>query len=345
MYEVKPKKQGHTIFYTVMALLIIGFFLLYNIYIKSLKAIDSSDKEFINVDIPEGTSTLEIGDILKRNNLIKNKWIFLFKFKTIGNKGFLKAGNYDLNRSMDLEKLIDTLINGDKIGDTITFTIPEGYEIKDIARKLAEEGIINSNKFLVLVSDKGNFEGKFKFLRDLDNGQSLEGFLFPATYEIYKSHSEEDIIIKMLEGFEDIYEKDIKPNFKDINLNLNEIITLASIVEKEARLDSERSLISAVFHNRLKINMNLQSCATVQYILGERKEVLSIAETKIKSPFNTYINLGLPPSPIASPGEKSIIATLKPENVDYLFFRLTGKDGSHTFTKTYEEHLNAASKK
>lgn len=344
MYEVKPKDQRHTIFYTVLALLIIGAFLLYNVYIKSLKAVDNSDKGLTNIDIPKGTSTSDIGTILENNNLIKNKWVFLFKIKTSNNKSYIKAGNYDLSKSMNVENIIDTLINGGKVGDTVTFTIPEGYEIKDVAKKLSEEGIINSDKFLILVSDKGNFEEKFKFLRDLDSGQSLEGFLYPATYEIYKTHSEEDIIIKMLEGFNNIYERDIKQNLKDVNLDLNDLVTLASIIEKEARLDSERSLISAVFHNRLKIDMNLQSCATIQYILGERKEVLSIAETKIKSPFNTYINVGLPPSPIASPGEKSVIAALKPENVDYLFFRLTGKDGSHTFTKTYEEHLNAESK-
>ncbi len=129
-------------------------------------------------------------------------------------------------------------------------------------------------------------------------------------------------------------------------MSLNEVVTLASIIEREAKRDDERDLISGVFHNRLRINMPLQSCATVQYILGERKEVLTNEDTKIDSIYNTYIHTGLPPTPIASPGEKSLIAAINPADVEYLFFRAK-EDGSggHTFSVTYEEHLRADPKK
>ncbi|OLS03911.1 endolytic transglycosylase MltG [Tissierella creatinophila] len=345
MYKVKSKNKIHTMFYVFFVLLILIIFLSFNYYAKSLEPVSSMDKKPINIDIPSSSSTKNIGEILEKNNLIKNKWIFLLKVKTLDNKAYLKAGNYSLSKSMDLEEILNALIEGGRSGNTISFTIPEGYEIKDIAEKLEKEGLINLDKFLILVSEKENFEGEFSFLKHLDKEQSLEGFLFPSTYEVYENHSEEDIIRKMLEGFEEIYIKDIEKNLKNTDFDLNEIITLASIIEREAKLDKERPTISGVFHNRLKTGMRLQSCATVQYILGERKERLTDEETGINSPFNTYINEGLPPSPIASPGEKSLIAAIRPADVDYLFFRLADEDGSHTFTKTYKEHLNAAPKK
>lgn len=345
MYKVKSKKKVHMVLYVFIGLLVLGIFLSFNYFTKSLQPISSVDKEYINLDIPSGSSTKDIGEILQKNNLIRNKWIFLLKVKTSETENTLKAGNYDLSKSMDLEEIVIALTKGGKSGNTITFTIPEGYEIKDIAEKLDREGLINLNKFLFLVSDKENFEGEFNFLKYLDKGQSLEGFLFPSTYEVYESHSEEDIIRKMLQGFSKTYKEDIEKTLKNMDFDLNEIITLASIIEREAKLDEERATISGVFHNRLKIGMRLQSCATVQYILGERKERLTDEETSINSPFNTYVKEGLPPFPIASPGKRSLIAAVNPDDVDYLFFRLTDKDGSHTFTKTYEEHLNVAPKK
>lgn len=345
MNGVNRKKKGHAVLFTFITLLIIGAFLSFTYYKKSLEPVSSMDKQSIDVEIPSGSSSQDIGEILESNNLIKNKWVFLFKVKTLDTKGSLKAGNYNLNKSMDLDQIVDSLVKGGKSGNTVRFTIPEGYELEDTAKKLSKEDIVNYDKFIELTKDKKNFEEEFVFLKQLDDGQSLEGFLFPSTYEIYEKHSEEDIVKRMLQGFERVYKKDIEEALKTNNLDLNEIITLASIVEREAKLDSERRTISGVFHNRLDIGMTLGSCATVQYILGERKTVLTNAETRIDSPFNTYINKGLPPAPIASPGEKSLLAAINPEDVDYLYFTLTGADGSHTFTKTYEEHLNAAPKK
>lgn len=344
MYKAK-KKRGHTMVYIFIGILVIGVSLIYAYYKNSLKPVLTSDKESINLEIPAGSSSKTIGKILEENDLIRNQWVFLLRAKALDTDSYLKAGQYKLSKSMDLDTIINSLIKGGKSGNTISFTIPEGYEIKDIARKLDKEGIVNSDKFLKLAGNKEYFEEEFEFLKQIDDGQSLEGFLFPSTYEIFEYQKEEDVIKKMLQAFENLYEKAIKTKIEDMDFDLNDIITLASIVEREAKLDQERTIISAVFHNRLKTNMNLQSCATVQYILGERKEVLSIAETRIDSPFNTYINNGLPPSPIASPGEKSLIAAINPDDVDYLFFRLKDDDGSHVFTRTFQEHKDAAIKK
>lgn len=346
MYKKKSKKKRHIMLYIFIILLILGLFLSYKYYTESLEAVSSKDENPINIDIPSGSSVREIGEILEENNLIKDKWVFLLKTKISDIKPSFKAGNYDLNKTMDLEELISCLLKGGKSGTVITFTIPEGYEIKDIAKKLDEEGVIDLEKFTELASDKGNFENEFVFLKELDKGQSLEGFLFPSTYEVYESHDESDVIVKMLCAFEEVYEKEIKEKISDIGLSLNEIVTFASIVEREARVDKERPIMAGVIYNRLKIDMPLQVDATVQYALKERKERLLYKDLEIESPYNTYIHNGLPPGPIASPGKESLIATMNPLEVDYFFYVLKkDESGEHIFTKTYEEHKKSTPKK
>lgn len=311
----------------------------------SYEPMDKDNPVSVTINIPPSSSTTFIANKLHENGLIKNQLIFKYQVNNRGLDGQLKAGEYELSTGMDLNTIIDNIIKGSKNLNTVRFTIPEGYEIRQMAEKLSEEGIVNKDRFLELTRDKSNFEEKYTFLKELEDGQNLEGFLFPSTYEIYVGASEEEVIGKMLSEFNKIYKKDIEPKIGEFDLSLNEIITLASIIEREGKLDSERPLMSAVFHNRIEQGMMLQSCATVQFILGERKEVLSNEDTSIESPYNTYINEGLPPGPIASPGEASLIASVNPADVDYLFFVLTGDDGSHTFTRTYGEHLNAKPKK
>lgn len=337
--KVKNKVRRKSLILVLLAILVSFGGLRY--YKDTLKAVDLNNPMDIEVLIPPSTSSIEIGKILHEEGLIKNPWIFIFeiKIKGVGNK--LKAGEYNLSTGMDMDSIISKLTKGGGSYDTTRFTIPEGYEIRQIVDRLSKEEIIDRDKFMELISDKGNFESEYSFLKDLDRGQNLEGFLFPSTYEIFLDSTEEEIISKMLGEFEKVYEKDIKARMKKMGLTLNETVILASIVEREGKIEEELPLMSAVFHNRIKEGMMLQSCATVQFILGERKEVLTNEETRIPSPFNTYTNKGLPPTPIASPGKAALLAAVNPADVDYLFFVLTGKDGSHTFTKTYDEHLKA----
>lgn len=339
----KSKSKG---FLTLIILCVIlfGVFFAQRYYKESLGAMAADNPSDIKIVIPPSSSTSKIADILYKEGLIKNQLIFKYQVKAKGVGSKLKAGEYTLSTGMDLDNIIARLIKGGKSRETVRFTIPEGFEIGQMAEKLSKEGIVDKDRFLELASSKGNFEDEYTFLKELNDKQSLEGFLFPSTYEIFVGATEEEIIGKMLDEFEKVYIKDVEPKLKELNLTLNEAVTLASIVEREGKVDEERPLMSAVFHNRLKKGMMLQSCATVQYILGERKEVLTNEDTRIESPYNTYIHEGLPPAPIASPGEASLIAAVNPADVDYLFFVLTG-NGTHTFTKTYEEHLNAKPKK
>jgi len=343
--KMKKKNKLLVFILGIILLLVLGLFFLKSFYEESLGPMDKSNPKEVVIVIPSSTTTDGIANILYENGLIKHPLIFKYEVRKRNVDSKLKAGEYMLSTDMDLSSIINMLTKGVKDTNTVRFTIPEGYELVQMAEKLEKEGLVNKERFLELTSKKENFQDKYDFLKLLDDNQSLEGFLFPSTYEIYLGSSEEVIIEKMLDGFQKVYNKLIKDRLDGSEFTLNEIITLASIVEREAKVDSERPLISAVFHNRLKKDMLLQSCATVQYILGERKEVLTNEDTSIPSPYNTYINKGLPPGPIAAPGEASIAATLDPADVDYLFFVLTGEDGTHTFTKTYEEHLRAKPKR
>lgn len=344
MTESTKVKNGKNNKGKIIALLIIIILIIVgrSYYKKGFLAVDVDNPKEVNIEIPQGSSSTKIADILLEEGLIKNKNIFKIALREKEADGKLKAGNYLLNTGMDVYNIINELTKGAKNENVVQFTIPEGYEIRQIADKLSEQGLIDKDKFLELASDKKYFEDKHSFLKELEEGQGLEGFLFPSTYEIYIDATEEEIIDKMLSLFYEVYEQNIKEGMGKYKLNLNELVTLASIIEREGKLDEERELISAVFHNRLNQGMLLQSCATVQYALGERKERLSDKDTQIQSVFNTYIHEGLPPYPIASPGKASLVAAINPADVDYLYFR-TKEDGTggHTFSRTYEEHKKA----
>lgn len=323
----------------IFVLIIIFAFGFYRGYKNSFNPVKVEAQEEVEVVIPEGSSVKEVGKILKEKNLIKSGRAFRSQLKKRNAVEGLKAGEYVMLTGSELDEVIDILLKGSVNKNVVKFTIPEGYEIRQMADRLSDSGIVDRDEFIGLTADKSNFEDEFDFLKELEEGQSLEGFLFPATYEVFEGESAKSIINRMLKAFELVYNEEIKS--RESKLDLNQIVTLASIIEREAKIDEERPIMSGVFYNRLEENMRLGSCATVQYVLGERKPRLSISDTKIDSPYNTYINSGLPPAPIAAPGKKSIIAAVEPAETDYLYFTLKSPQGNHEFTKTYDEHRRA----
>ncbi|WP_099188165.1 endolytic transglycosylase MltG [Tepidibacter mesophilus] len=298
---------------------------------------DSSSNKQVLVDIKKGSSLDSLSQTLFEKELIKNKLFFKITAKVNNMDTGIKAGLYNINQSRSNKEILDILNSGRVYKDLVKITIPEGFEAHQIADRISQLGLGNKDKFMDLVNNPVNFSDDYKFLNEGDI-LSLEGYLFPDTYFFDKKYSEKDIINVMLKRFDEIYTDEYKKVQDEKNLTLNQVISLASIIEREARLDKERSVIAGVFYNRMNINMPLQSCATVQYILGHRKSNLSFDDIRIDSPYNTYKNSGLPPGPIASPGKKSIEAALYPQNVDYLYF-VAKKDGSHSFSKTYNDHL------
>ncbi|MBI4652416.1 endolytic transglycosylase MltG, partial [Candidatus Desantisbacteria bacterium] len=211
-------------------------------------------------------------------------------------------------------------------------TIPEGYTAIEIAEFLQQKKLADKDKFLKLINDE-------KILRKYRiEANSLEGYLFPDTYLFFKGITEEKIIINMLNRFFTIFNADYEKKTREAGLTRHEVIILASIVEKEAIKDNERAIIAAVFLNRLKKHMRLESCATVQYALKKHKDRLWEEDLKVESPYNTYLYHGLPKGPISSPGKASILAVLYPDNVKYLYF-VSRNDGTHEFSNTFREHV------
>lgn len=322
----------------IAAIAAFGIFTYYNSNLQPL-AVGGKDKE---VTIPKGTSTKGISVILEKQGIIKNANVF-YLYGKLSEKGQkIQAGNYILSSSMSVREIMDKLASGKAKINTVRFTIPEGYELREIADKLAEQGLVDKDKFYKAVNEA---DYKYDFLKDIpkDRKNRLEGYLFPDTYEVYKGAAETEIVDKMLGRFNEVLNEKYRQRAKELNMSVDDVVILASVIEREAKLDNERKTISAVFQNRLKKNMKLQSCATVQYILKERKPVLSYKDTEIDSPYNTYKYAGLPKGPIASVGMKSIEAALYPDKVDYLYF-FAKEDGSSVFSRTYQEHLNAQNK-
>ncbi|MGD9568523.1 MAG: endolytic transglycosylase MltG [Sedimentibacter sp.] len=308
---------------------------------ENLEAVDRNDDTKIVVEIPSGSTTNDIAEILFDNNLIKNTLAFKYYAEKTESDSRLKAGSFVLSKNMDADELLQALIKGGDSGNTANITVIEGLILEDAAKSISEQLGLSYDILLAEMNDAQKFKDDFEFLKDNPEIETLQGYLMPDTYNVYINSSEEDIIKILLSQFDEFYVNEIKGKMENSKLSFSEVINLASIVEKEALLDEERDEVAAVFLNRLDINMKLQSCATVNYAHGEWKERLTYEDIAIDSPYNTYVVEGLPPTPINSPGRVSIIAVLEPAQVDYLYFVAKG-DGSHYFSKNYDEHIDAA---
>lgn len=265
------------------------------------------------------------------------------KSKNIDTKN-IKPGEHQMSTDITLAQFVSILKTDTKDKNVVKVTFPEGFGIADIAKRLEENGLISKDDFIAAckaydLPDYIKADSKRKY--------NLEGFLFPDTYELKKGMSGEDIITQMLLRFEYVINDiGIKQNDVVKKDDIDKIITMASIVEKEAQAKNERSIVASVFYNRLKKNMSLESCATVLYALDKIKVVLSNKDIQVKSPYNTYVVKGLPIGPICCPGRAAIEAALSPEKTDYYYFvaNMVKNDGTMIFSKTLTEH-NANVKK
>lgn len=288
----------------------------------------------VSIYIENGMTPPQIYSVLKDNGIIGNKTLFSVFARSHASD--FKSGKHTLYKREAYGDIISELTSQGGIDSETAVTFPEGLELREFAALLEEKGIVKAADFINAAN--GKFD--YKFLPPQKDGY-LEGYLFPDTYVIAPEMTCEDIINMMLRRFDEIYTDKYYAREKELGMTTHEVITLASIIEREAAVEAERPLVSSVFHNRLKSSYKyLESCATVQYILKERKDVLSNQDIKIDSPYNTYKYPGLPVGPIASPGKASIEAALYPADTDYLYFVSNG-DGTQSFSKTLGEHLNS----
>lgn len=290
-------------------------------------------------EVKKDDNLYKIIDRLDRNDLIKNKFLLKAYVKYKKFPGEIKPGFYSIKAGENINSLVHDMNSGIFDETYVKVTIPEGFQITQIASVLEKKGIISSDKFLKACKDY-NIPGYIK--NDNARTYKLEGYLFPDTYEFKKNMAGKAIIDTMLGRFTSVIagvkkEPEIKID------DLDKIITMASIVEREAEIEKERAVISSVFYNRIKLNMKLQSCATVEYALGYHKEKLTYNDLKVKSSYNTYLVSGLPEGPICSPGKSSIIAAAKPQSTDYVYF-VSNNDKTHFFTKNYSEFLKVKGK-
>jgi|DewCreStandDraft_4_1066084.scaffolds.fasta_scaffold03128_17 UPF0755 protein len=296
------------------------------------------NNEYKRVYIIYGSGLKKISKDLYDNGLIRNKKIFEMYVFLSGNHKKLKAGEYEFNFKQSIYDITEKMIRGDVISHKII--IPEGSDIYDIAEILQQNNIAVKDIFLALVKDQ-------EFLRTIGiNYKSAEGLLFPDTYNFIKGIDEKTIIKTMYNQFLEKAGLNLEKIYNVYGLSMTgyKILKLASIIEKESKLDSERPKIASVFYNRLKSQepymKRLESCATVRYGLQKKTGVLTYQDLKVQSDYNTYIIIGLPPTPICNPGVKSIQAALHPEETNYKYF-VVYENGQHTFSETIEEH-NAA---
>ena len=327
------KKTIIKIFLLLLTAIIIAAYLIFGKIFIPTKG--NFSKEPIEVKIRSGLSLKAIADTLQQKGIIENSKDFIFASKIFKNVNRLKAGKYDIPRELSVYKVMKIIVDGRT--SNIRVVIQEGltsYQIASIMRKKVE---IDSTKFIKLLSDTS-------FINKLNiKSNSLEGYLFPDTYYFHWGIPEKEVIKILTNEFNRNFTDSLKNVVTKKGWTVHQIVTLASIIEREALVDSEREIVAAVFINRLKKRMLLQACPTVQYIIPDGPRRLLNKDLKIDSPYNTYIYPGLPPGPVSNPGIKSIIAAISPADVNYLYFVAKG-DGSHIFSKTLSHHLKAKKK-
>ena len=286
------------------------------------------------VSLAPGTSLRRIASQLQEAGLIRHQWMFLLYVTWLRPGPHLQAGEYDLRATMSLAQIV-TILRSGKVRH-YALTIPEGATTRDIAALVGLHGLGDPQVILALVQDAA-------FIASLGlDVPSLEGYLFPETYSLPRHLSERALLTLMVRTLQANYSEEIAARASALRLNQHEVLTLASLIEKEAQRDEERQLIAAVYHNRLRHGMRLQCDPTVIYALGERFDGnLRKTDLSIDSPYNTYRYAGLPPGPIANAGRHAIEAAVSPAAVDYLYFVATGEQGQHKFSTTLQEHNRA----
>ena len=340
----KKKLVLNIVLVVVVLILLVAAFIGGSMYIEyNSKGLGSG--ETVTIEIEQGAGSVDIATKLKEEGLIKHRIVFLLKARSMGVSGQLRYGVFDLHKDAGLETLIQELVSGGAKKEEAMFTIPEGYSIEMIALKLEEEGFCTALEFLEAVEREYDYSFLESVPTDANVKYRLQGFLYPDTYSVFEDATAEDIVRLMLEQFGNKFTSEMQDKASALGKSIFEVVTEASVVEREAQLAEERSRIAGVFENRLEVGMRLQVDPTVLYPLTDGLyDVYRVtyADLEIDSPYNTYKYTGLPVGPICNPGIACLEAVLEPEEHDYLYYHTdtTKNDGSHIFTKTYQDHLN-----
>ncbi len=286
----------------------------------------------VKVNIPKGSSLKDVSATLLNRRIIQNERAFLLAVRTMGYEKDLPAGRFSLVGAYSNYEIIYQLVHSVPVQRRIT--ILEGWTIKDVAAELEKKLGINQADFINVCSNR------LLLWKWGVEGDTFEGYLYPETYHFSEDESPSDILKRLLEEYHANITEDMQERMEELGMTEWEVLTLASIIEGEAIYNRERPIISSVYHNRLNKGMRLQADPTIQYIIQDGPRRLLNKDLKIDSPYNTYLNYGLPPGPINNPGKESIIAAMYPADTNYLYFVARG-NGYHAFSKTQSEHNHA----
>ncbi len=298
----------------------------------------ADEEKRVTVKIREGLSTAEIADRLAEKDVINSTLKFRIWARIYGYDDKLRPGSYTFTVGMSDDEVFNKLLTGEK--RLVQFTVPEGFGVKDIAERLYNLDLADKEEFLQAAE---NFTPYDYMKKHKDVFFAAEGFLFPDTYTVENDVEIDEILSLMANTFDEKLTASMRAQAAKMDLSIYDLITLASLVEREVRFPEDRAIVAQVLLKRLKLNMPLQTDATLQYLMDTPKEDVTIEDTQIDSPYNTYQHAGLPPGPIANPGMAAIEAVLHPADTDYLYF-VADRSGHNHYAYTYEEHLNLVNK-
>lgn len=288
-------------------------------------------------EIKKGEGVKEIARRLEEAQLVKDDIYFNYYIWKTKSREKLQAGKYEIKSSMTIPEIVQVLSIGEVIPNEIKVTFPEGTSSKKMEEILLGKGF-EKNGFLGKVDCGCGVKKDYEFLKDKPAKASLEGFLFPDTYIFYRDASAAEIINRMLLNFDEKLTQEMRAEIRKQNHTIFEIVTMASILEKEVKTPEDMKIVSGIFWDRIETGMPLQSCATIAYVLGKEKKQYSFEDTRVSSPYNTYLNKSLPPGPINNPGINAIRAAVYPTKTDYNYFLSDPATGKTIFSKTVEEH-------
>jgi UPF0755 protein len=318
---------------------------------------DSSSNKPFNVNgetkvftVKSGQGVKVVAKALKDDGLIKSDFFFQILASRSGQEKNIKAGAYELSAAMTAKEILEKLSSGRVINEEMEVTVIPGWTRRDVAAKVKEWGLGQESDLYSLAGEPfmecqkkspsiKDYSKQFDFLADKPSCRGLEGYLFPDTYRLYKSANTEDLVLKMLKNFDNKLTPQMREDIKKQGKTIYEIVTMASVVEKEVRSEEDMRIVAGIFWNRINSGQALQSCASLAYILGVNKAIYSIEDTQTDSPYNTYQNQGLPPGPISNPSLEAIKSAIYPEKTDYFYFLSRSDNGETVFAKTYDDHL------
>lgn len=331
MPSIQPKANWRKLWWIIPSSVIalLGLFAFWILWAPNTTS-DASERV---VTIPRGASFKTVSDSLETSGALRSRWAFNLAGRILGLTKEIKVGKYHFPSGLSNIEILHDLKEG-KSRYLIPIAIPEGWRVRFIAHRFGRDLGIDEARFVSLCANES-------FIKSLGvEASSLEGYLMPDTYSFFWQTDEEEIVARLVKEFRKFYVDSLHARQEQLNMSLNDVLSLASIIEGESHLDSERPTIAGVYLNRLKKKMRLEADPTIQYAIPDGPRRLLYSDLKIDSPYNTYVHYGLPPGPISNPGRQSILAVLYPEKHQYLYFVANG-NGGHKFSKNYSEHQRA----